>query len=148
MKFKLCIFAILASQFICCSHLKNSSVKSVENTIVLKNEAEALNYLFEKRLQIMRLYELSSEPYFGKPEEKLCQDNIDIAGKIIKIPGGQYFKMRVLVNENFAIGDCLKENNTFNAIYLFVQCREKITEGKQYYRYEEDDPSRSNPKCN
>ncbi len=99
---------------------------------VFENNLKARSYALERRLALQRLYQLTSEPYFGTPEEVDCKGNIDTSGNFQKIKGGEVFSMRLLSNKNHALGDCLKENNDFKAYYKFYLCDNWVYEFRIY----------------
>ena len=100
------------------------------------NSKLAQDYILERRLNLQRLYEVTAEPYFGKPEEKNCKENINTIGNIIKISGGQFFSLELLSNKNHALGDCLKENNDLNVLYQFYVCGQYVFEYRIYHQFE------------
>ncbi|MBC7713826.1 MAG: hypothetical protein H7177_10835 [Rhizobacter sp.] len=109
---------------------------------------DALDYALDRRLLIQRFHQLRSEPYFGTPNAKECGDNIDVRGDISTIKDGKYFFMKVLANDNRALGDCLKENNTQNSYYEFFICIDgTVTEARSYWAYNEAPPEKQNLKC-
>ena len=137
-----------------CAHqdsLKSSNQTNkpndIDNVILFPSEQEARNYFLQQRLNIQRLYELTSEPYFGTSKEKDCRANIDIKADILMIRGGEYFQVRVLVNSYYALGDCLNENNNQNAIYQYVLCHKEVGILKLYYPLDHEQPFLSKPKC-
>jgi hypothetical protein len=95
----------------------------------------AVNYFLQRRLDLQRLYELTSEPYFGTPKQKDCKDNIDISAKILPLFNGLYYQLKMLENENFALGDCLVENNKMVAVYEFYQCKNIVYEVRWHRPY-------------
>jgi len=97
----------------------------------LKNN-EAKEYMLNRKLSLQRLYEITSEPYFGLPAAVDCKDNIDTKGELIKIAGGEFFSLKLLSNNKFALGDCLKENNDLQAIYQFYLCDKDVYEYRHY----------------
>lgn len=100
--------------------------------LTFENPAKARSYALERRLSLQRLYQLTSEPYFGTPEEQDCKDNIDTSGRIIKIKNGEAFSLKLLSNKYHALGDCLEENNDFKAYYLFYICAQRVQEFRVY----------------
>ncbi len=147
---KLFIFVLLTS----CALQKNSldslssqslvfeinKINRINNFHFLKYQFDdykvAYNFALNKRLLLQRMYETTSEPYFGKPEEKLCSSNIDLSGKIHKFNDFfSSFKLKMLSNENYVLGDCLLENNSFIAHYSFFICKENVFEIRQYIDY-------------
>lgn len=113
-----------------------------------KDAREALNYILDRRLTIQRFHQLSAEPYFGTPEQKKCEDNIDVSGDIIPILNGKYFRVQVLVNQYYSMGDCLRENNTQNAFYEFFACKNgKVAEIRHYRAYEAIKPKPKQYDC-
>ena len=62
---------------------------------------------------------MTSEPYYGRPEEKNCKQNVDLVGKFQNEKWGSFLYLEVLVNDYLAIGDCLLENNSKKALYEF-----------------------------
>lgn len=111
---------------------KDPSGETWVRKLTFENPAKARSYVLERRLSLQRLYQLTSEPYFGTPEEQDCKDNIDTGGRIIKIKNGEAFSLRLLSNKHHALGDCLKENNDFKAYYLFYLCTQRVHEFRVY----------------
>ena len=134
MKIKHCIFVLISSSFYGCAtkHL------NYNHKIHFKTAIEAKEYFYDRRLQLQRLYEMTSEPYFGKPKEKDCKNSVDTSGSIIDFKKGQYFKMKLLANDHLALGDCLPSNNTKIALYEFKICNENVYESRTYFNYNED----------
>ncbi|MBC7539659.1 MAG: hypothetical protein H7281_12620 [Bacteriovorax sp.] len=142
------VYLGLLGSIISCSNQNKKNEDQLEQRIVeLKTETAAISYLLEKRLHLLRFFELSSDPYFGTTTEKNCKNNIDIRANIIKITNGKYFQVQILVNNYHAIGDCLKENNTQNAIYQYVQCGNKVLETKLFYPYDQTFSTLPFPSC-
>lgn len=139
---RLFITVLLASfllSLISCASKKTSS-EIIENKINFNSNKEALDYMLERRLLIQRFYENSSEPYFGKPEEIKCKDNINIAGELKTLQRGSYFFLQVLTDNNFNMGDCLLENNTRKVLYEFFLCDTLVIERKVYTKITSEMP--------
>lgn len=146
------IFVILFSLFFSsCAHhsgvVESEKPGALFNTMTFVSSTEALAYAMDRRLQIQRLYENSSEPYFGKPEEKNCRENVGLEGKIQQVNGGSFFSLQILVNDNFAIGDCLLENNSQKALYEFLICNNIVYEYRSFFKLQENWPKVSPRKC-
>lgn len=115
---------------------------------VFNSKQEALNYALDRRLSIQRFHEIKSEPYFGTPAQKNCDDNIDTLGEIIPVKNGMRFFLRVLANEHYAMGDCLKENNSQEAYYEFYICNNgQLVESRHYQPYNLPAPEFLNYQC-
>lgn len=113
-----------------------------------KSEAEAFSYALDRRITIQRFHQLKSEPYFGTPAQKECSENLDLNGKIEEIPFGKHFYLKVLVNDQYAMGDCLKENNTKEAYYEFFICKNgHLIEVRHYQNYNTPPPTLKNFYC-
>jgi hypothetical protein len=111
-----------------CAHQPVPKSKALVNRISFSSSKEALVYILERRLQIQRMYENTTEPYFGKPEEIKCKKNIDLEGTLQKASWGSYISLQILVNDQLAIGDCLPEHNTKKALYEFYLCKNEVLE--------------------
>jgi hypothetical protein len=145
---KFCIFVTLINLFlISCSTKPLPAIKPIVSELTFNSYEEALDFALKKKLLIQRFYENSSEPYFGKKEEKNCKDNIDIQGNVEVIPGGSYFTMQILANKYFAIGDCLLENNDYIGRYEYFICDKKVTEIKNYVEKTKPVPTKSRRAC-
>lgn len=135
---------LLSLLLISCAHQVDSTSaqqsRSLFQAIDFSSPAEALSYAMERRLQIQRMYENSSEPYFGKPEEVKCKNNIDIEGVLRSVRGGSMFFLNILVNDHHAIGDCLLEHNTQRAVYEFLICDKKVYEYRTFFKIQETLP--------
>lgn len=115
---------------------------------VFNSEQEALNYALDRRITIQRFHQLKSEPYFGTPSQKKCEGNIDIKGEVTPIKNGSYFFLKVLANEYYSMGDCLKDNNTQEAYYEFFICKDgQLLELRHYQPYDLPPPKLQNYQC-
>ncbi len=122
------------SDFIKINNINNSKVwHRVEH---FKNKNEAESYFRQRRLELQRLYELTSEPYFGTSLARDCSKNIDVSGEIKKNKSGEYYFLKMLGNENFALGDCLKKNNYYYVRYEFYLCGGDVFEVRSFFPYE------------
>lgn len=130
-----------------CSHQETTAFKILINRVSFPSSQDALVYMLERRLQIQRLYENSSEPYFGKPEEKKCKENIELDGRLKKEIWGEFLSLNVLVNDHLAIGDCMLENNTKRALYEFYHCDKEVIERRSYTDINVKLPKAPTSKC-
>jgi len=91
-----------------------------------KSEQEALNFFYSRRLDYLRFYELSSEPYFGTPDEVDCKNNINIEGKISDSDDKKFYFLKMIEDEKENFTDCLFVEGR-RALYLgSIQCRQKV----------------------
>lgn len=78
----------------------------------LSSKKEAQEYLMERRLLLLRMFDVQSEPYFGTANAQECQDNL-MDGKLLKKDQVLHVVIRLLARgKNLLIHDCLKKNNT------------------------------------
>ncbi|MBC7539768.1 MAG: hypothetical protein H7281_13185 [Bacteriovorax sp.] len=126
------LFVLANFILLSCTHQKSKQSEALVNRISFPSSKEALVYILERKLQIQRLYENTSEPYFGKPEEKKCRNNVDLDGKLQKASWGRFIYLQILVNDYLAIGDCMLENNTKKALYEFYLCNNEVLELRSY----------------
>lgn len=147
----------------CSSQLKNQIPPQSENfvktkfennvelwgrTQIFKTKEEALSYALDRRLVIQRYQQLQLEPYFGTTALKDCASNIDTSGEIISIDNGKFFFLKLLANENYSIGDCLKQNNVQEAYYEFYICDDgNLIELRHYQPYNLQPPKLKTLRC-
>lgn len=113
-----------------------------------QSEDEAFNYALDRRITIQRFHQLKSEPYFGTPSQKECSENLNLTGMIENIHLGKYFYLKVLVNNQFAMGDCLKENNTREAFYEFYICNNgDLIEVRHFQNFNSPTPALKKFQC-
>ena len=141
------IVLLISFNLLSCAQLKPSPPVALYNRISFPTSKEALVYIFERRLQLQRLYEATSEPYFGKPEEKLCKQNIDLEGKLHKENWGSYLYLQILVNDHLAVGDCMLEHNTKKALYEFYLCNSEVLELRSFVDINGTLPRSPTTKC-
>lgn len=142
------IIVSLTSIFVLsCASPPSKKSEAVVNRISFPSGKEALVYVLERRLQIQRLYENSSEPYFGKPQEKDCRKNVDLDGKLQHESWGSFLYLKILVNDHLAIGDCLIENNSKRALYEFYICKNEVVELRSYVGINAELPNAPTMSC-
>lgn len=86
------------------------------------SHTKAKAYAMERRLLILRKFEILTEPYFGTANAKDCQDNLK-SGFIEA--GNRSFTALLQVpvkGEEKMIHDCLAENNSHWANIQFLVC--------------------------
>lgn len=94
------------------------TIKEIE----FKNNQDAKTYAMERRLLLLRKFEIISEPYFGTANAKRCTDNIQ-STLLETTENSMKAVMQILTNgEDRIIYDCLEENNTDWAHIEFVVC--------------------------
>ncbi len=139
-----CIFVILLSLLLSgCSSLKgilktsqadfqkiekNDGSQLWHRVEKFNTQQEALDFFMRRRLDLQRVYETRTDPYFGTALEKECKSNVNISGDIKDVSKGSYYYLRMLENENFALGDCIESNNKYVAIYEFYLCASDVYE--------------------
>ncbi|MBC7537181.1 MAG: hypothetical protein H7281_00045 [Bacteriovorax sp.] len=141
MKIKLFIIVTLINlSLLSCSSSSNSKIENFYDKKIIREEftrrEEAKDFFLSKRLEYVRMYELTSEPYFGTPTQQLCDNNIDNKAEIKSFGENEFFYLRMLANKYDVIGDCLKENNDHYVIYEFELCGFKVINKRYKFLYE------------
>lgn len=114
-------------------NLQTSSLQKITYKILEFNTSEAATqHLMNRRLTVQRLYQLSSEPYFGTPDESNCRENISVEEPVEQSSREVKASLRLLANFKYVLGDCLIQNNHFR-VYMALQVRDAIfIEAKAY----------------
>ncbi len=129
------LFSVMLLIFCGCAHVENGGALLSRVAVhEFDNGQQALSFFMEKRLLLQRLYQLTSEPYFGKPEKQECDNSIDVTAAITQVSSKKSYHLKMLANEEFALGDCLLRNNFYRVIYQYTLCSKRVKEEKHYFR--------------
>lgn len=109
--------------------------KTLEGSVTrmeFENHAKAKAYAMERRLLILRKFEILTEPYFGTANAKDCQDNLK-SGFIETHHRSFTALLQVPVKgKEKTIHDCLAKNNTHWANIQFLVCDHHVYDIRTY----------------
>ncbi len=102
----------------------------------------AKTYAMERRMLILRKFEVLVEPYFGTANAKDCQDNLkssllksdhSMFNSVLQVP---------VTGESRIIHDCLKKNNSHWVNIQFLVCQNVMYDIRFYVPIQETLPYR------
>lgn len=115
--------------------LYSFETKSFEGSVTrmeFEDHSRAKTYAMERRLLILRKFEILTEPYFGTANARDCQDNLK-SGFIEANHRSFTTLLQVPVKgEEKTIHDCLTKNNTHWANIQFLVCDNHVYDIRTY----------------
>ncbi len=136
---KLFLVALILTSFNACTSLKNidnNRLINFKNGTVMKMEfsdhQKARTYAMERRLLILRKFEVMIEPYFGTANAQSCQSNL--SSDLLKSNKSTLTALLQLPvsGEEHVIHDCLVENNTHWVNIELLVCDKNFYDIRQY----------------
>lgn len=111
---------------------KNSGLEGTVTKFTFGSFNEAKAYAMERRLLILRKFEVLIEPYFGTANAKNCQDNLDSSLLESDERNFQSLLQLPVKGSERTIHDCLTENNTHWAKVQFLVCDKNFYDIRTY----------------
>lgn len=111
---------------------KSAAPAGTINSYQFPDSARARSYAMERRLLILKKFEVLHEPYFGTANAKNCSENLrsdflkvnkDSVSALLQLP---------VNGEEKIIHDCLIENNSYWANIQFLSCGSKVYDIRTY----------------
>lgn len=121
------IFVMLIS-FSACSNwkVKNENIKGRIASHHFKSENEAESFFYSRRLDYLRYYQLTSEPYFGTSEELDCKNNIDIKAEVKTHKKFKYYLIKIIEDKSENITDCLLNDQRRVLFLSSIICQNSV----------------------
>jgi hypothetical protein len=154
---RLIYYAFILTALSACSILKNVApgITSLDPDIIIRNtqiyrrgdkepvgtvkrfdfdtSQKAKSYLMERRLLILKKFEVLREPYFGTDNAKYCSDNLKSDYLVISPSSASALLQLPVRGENKIIYDCLSENNSHWANIHFLSCGSTAYDIRLYF---------------
>jgi hypothetical protein len=93
--------------------------------VAFSNQAEAVQYLYQRRLFLLQKFQDHMEPYYGLvTANRSCIDKSQLSADMVsKDKGTDFFKLSMPIDDQLNIFDCANGDSWGQMNYYFFNCK-------------------------